>query len=134
VGEVHPAVSERFGITGRVAAGELHLDALIPRRVMFWAPSLFPPVVFDLAFDLAESVPAASLVQVVQEAAGEMLERARIFDVFRGPPLEPGRTSVALRLTFRALDRTLTDEELIPVREAIAGRVAERLAGRLRGG
>ncbi|MEX0825140.1 MAG: phenylalanine--tRNA ligase subunit beta [Acidimicrobiia bacterium] len=134
VGEIHPAVSERFGITGRVAAGELDLDALIPRRVAFRAPSLFPPVVFDLAFDLAESVPAASLVQVIQGAAGEMLERARIFDVFRGPPLEPGRTSVAVRLTFRAPDRTLTDEQLIPVREAIAGQVAEKLAGRLRGG
>jgi phenylalanyl-tRNA synthetase beta chain len=63
-----------------------------------------------------------------------MLERARIFDVFRGPPLQPGRTSVAVRLTFRAPDRTLTDEELVPVREAIAGQVAEQLAGRLRGG
>jgi phenylalanyl-tRNA synthetase beta chain len=134
VGEIHPAVSERFGITGRVAAGELELDALIPRRLTFLAPSLFPPVVFDLAFDLAESVPSASLVQVLQDAAGEMLERARIFDVFRGPPLDPGRTSVAVRLTFRAPDRTLTDEELIPIREAITEQVAERLSGRLRGG
>jgi phenylalanyl-tRNA synthetase beta chain len=134
VGEIHPAVSERFGIVGRVAAGELDLEALIPRRVAFRVPSLFPPVVFDLAFDLAESVPAAALVKEIRDSAGEMLETARIFDVFRGPPLEPGRTSVAVRLTFRAIDRTLTDEELVPVRAAIAGRVADRLSGRLRGG
>jgi phenylalanyl-tRNA synthetase beta chain len=117
-----------------VAAGELDLEALIPRRVAFRVPSLFPPVVFDLAFDLAESVPAAALVKEIRDSAGEMLETARIFDVFRGPPLEPGRTSVAVRLTFRAIDRTLTDEELVPVRAAIAGRVADRLSGLLRGG
>lgn len=134
VGEIHPAVSERFGIGGRVAAGELDLALLIPQRTAFQVPSLFPPVVFDLAFDVADSVAAGGLIEVIQEAAGDLLERARIFDVFRGRPLEAGRTSVAVRLTFRAMDRTLTDEELVPIRHAIADRVAQRLSGRLRGG
>jgi phenylalanyl-tRNA synthetase beta chain len=134
IGEIHPAVSERFGIAGRVAGGELDLDALVPERMRFEIPSQFPPVVFDLAFDVATETAASSIVDTIEEAAGELLERVLIFDVFSGAPLEPGRTSVAFRLTFRAPDRTLTDEELVPVREAIASLVATRLSGRLRGG
>ena len=134
IGEVHPVVAERFGIAGRVAAGELDFEALAPRRMSFEVPSHFPPVVFDLAFDVAAEVTAAGVLDAVVGAAGALLERASIFDVFSGPPLDPGRTSVAVRLTFRAPDRTLTDAELVPVREAIASRVAEHLSGRLRGG
>lgn len=134
VGEVHPAVTEDFGVAGRVAGGELDLGSLVPARPVFHLPSPYPPVVFDLAFDLPEDAAAGAVVESVRDAAGEMLERAEIFDVFRGAPLDEGRWSVAVRLTFRAPDRTLTDEELVPVREAITSLVASRHDGRLRGG
>jgi phenylalanyl-tRNA synthetase beta chain len=134
VGEIHPAAAAAFEIAGRVAAGEIDLAALVPRSTVFRLPSPYPPVVFDLAFDLPEDAAAGQVVESIRAAAGELLERTAIFDLFRGPPLEPGRTSLAVRLTFRAPDRTLTDEELVPVREAIASLVATRHDGRLRGG
>ena len=58
-------------------------------------------MVFDLAFDLAEDVPAGALIEAIRRAGGERLERIVVFDVFGGPPLDPGRKSVAVRLTFR---------------------------------
>jgi phenylalanyl-tRNA synthetase beta chain len=57
-----------------------------------------------------------------------------LFDVFTGPPLDEGRKSLAMRLTVRDPERTLTDEEVAPLREAVTKAVAERLDGRLRGG
>ena len=57
-----------------------------------------------------------------------------VFDVFRGAPLADGRKSLAVRLTFRDPQRTLTDEDLVPVRERITEGVAAALGGRLRGG
>ena len=134
VGEIHPTAAAEFDIGGRVAAGEIDLAALVSLPTAFRLPSPYPPVVFDLAFDLPEDAAAGAVAASIREAAGDLLERTAIFDVFRGPPLEPGRTSVAVRLTFRAPDRTLTDEELVPVREAIAALVATRHDGRLRGG
>ena len=73
VGELHPAVAARFGLTGRVALGDLDLEALLaPAPIReFSAPSAYPPVVFDLAFDLAEEVPAASLVAAVRGRGGD---------------------------------------------------------------
>ena len=135
VGEIHPDVAAAWGLSGRVAAGELSLSALEAapgRRIA--VPSAFPPVVFDLAFDLEGHTPVSGILAAIREAAGPALEDVTVFDVFQGPPLEVGRKSVAVRLTFRHPERTMVDDEMIPVREAIASRVLEQLGGRLRGG
>ncbi|MBN2113776.1 MAG: phenylalanine--tRNA ligase subunit beta [Acidimicrobiia bacterium] len=136
VGELHPAVAGRLELAGRVALGDFDLDALLisPPRRDFTAPSPYPPVVFDLAFDLAEEVPAGALLAAVCAAAGPLLERAEIFDVFRGAALGEGRKSLAMRLTFRDPRRTLTDADLVPIRASIIEGVASSLQGRLRGG
>jgi phenylalanyl-tRNA synthetase beta chain len=136
VGEIHPSVAARFDVSGRVAAGEIDLEALLeatPERA-FVVPSPFPPMVFDLAFDLDEATAAADLMGVVREAGGPTLESVDLFDVFTGRPLDEGRMSLAIRLTIRDPGRTLTDAEVAPLREAIVAAVGERLGGRLRGG
>ncbi len=133
-GEIHPEAAERFGVSGRVAAGELSMELLAPRLREFTAPSTFPPLVLDMAFDLPQEAAVGELMAIVGRVAGEILEKSQVFDVFSGPPLDEGRKSVALRLTFRHRERTLQDEELAPVRESIAAAVSTALGGRLRGG
>lgn len=135
VGEIDPDVARRWDLGNRVVVGEIDVSPLLAGRVEpFAAPSAYPPVVFDLAFDVAEDTAAGALVSAIRAAAGEDLERAEIFDVFRGAPLADGRKSIAVRLTMRNKDRTLTDEEIAPVRGAITARVAGDLGGTLRGG
>jgi phenylalanyl-tRNA synthetase beta chain len=136
VGELHPAAAARFGLTGRVALGDFDLDALLAPAppAGFTVPSPYPPVTFDLAFDLGEEAPAAAVLEAVRGAAGPWLEGAEVFDLFRGGPLAAGRKSLAVRLAFRHPQRTLTDEDLVPVRRDIIEWVASRLGGRLRGG
>ncbi len=135
VGELHPAVAEAFGLPGRVAVGEIALERVlaVPEFWRFRAASPYPPVIFDLAFELDGSLPAARLMEAVRSAAGDLLERLDVFDVFSGPPLAEGRKSVAVRLVFRAADRTLTDEEMQPVRRRIAEAVTDEVGGSLRG-
>jgi phenylalanyl-tRNA synthetase beta chain len=132
---VDPDVAAEWDLEGRVIVAELDLVPIMPTGTRpFVALSPYPPVVFDLAFDLPEAAPAAELIEVVSDGAGANLERAVIFDVFRGPPLGEGRKSIALRLTLRSADRTLTDDELVPIRSKITDAVAQRLDGSLRGG
>ena len=53
--------------------------------------------------------------------------------MYRDPErLGEGNVSLAVRLTYRAGDRTLTDEEVAERREAIADAVADQLGGRIR--
>jgi phenylalanyl-tRNA synthetase beta chain len=67
----------------------------------------------------------------VGEGGGELLERVTLFDVYRGEQVGEGKKSLALRLEFRAPDRTLTDEEVAELRAAIE-RALEELGGKLR--
>jgi phenylalanyl-tRNA synthetase beta chain len=135
VGEIDPDVAAAFGLEGRVIAGEFDLGVVLTERKQwqFRSPSSFPPVIFDLAFETAVGTGAAALATAIHDAAGPMLERLELFDVFSGAPLPSGMRSLAYRLTFRAPDRTLTDEELAPVRASIIDTVGQRTGARLRG-
>ena len=57
-------------------------------------------------------VAAIAVRDAVLEGGGELLRSADVFDLFEGEQLGEGRKSLALRLEFRAADRTLTDEEV----------------------
>jgi phenylalanyl-tRNA synthetase beta chain len=131
LGELHPAVADEWDL-GRVAGFELDLSAVLPRAVV--APhyedlTSFPAIRQDLAFWLPAERTAADLIEVVRAAGGKLLRDVRVFDVYA----REGQTSLAVRLEFRASDRTLTDEEIAPLREQIVAAVREKLEGELRG-
>ena len=79
-----------------------------------------------------EDVPAERVRETVLSAGGELLRSAEIFDLYRGDQVGEGNKSLALRLEFRAQERTLTDEEVAPVRSAISDSL-EGIGGSLRG-
>jgi len=135
VGEVHPAVAARLGIEGRVIAGEIEIDPLVAEREpwRFNEPSDYPPQVFDLAFEVDTSVPAGLLLDAIDAADEGLVERRRIFDVYEGDPIPDGRKSVAINLTVRAPDRTLSDDEVAPIRKQIVKAVQGATGATLRG-
>jgi phenylalanyl-tRNA synthetase beta chain len=132
LGEIHPSVARAWDIDGGAAGFELDLEPLeraathVPRYADVVS---YPAVLQDRAWWFAPDVPAADVVAVVRDAGGALLRRAEIFDVYPGD----GRVSLALRLEFRADDRTLTDEEVAQRRAKIDAAVAERLGGEPRG-
>jgi phenylalanyl-tRNA synthetase beta chain len=134
IGELHPEVSKAWDLEG-AAAFELDADALwelVPAGpTPYRQVAAFPAVLQDIAVAVEEEVPAAAVEAAVAAGGGEILRSARVFDVYRGEQVGPGRKSLALRLEFRAADRTLTDEEVTAVRERIEAEL-ERLGGRLR--
>ncbi|HSZ13363.1 MAG TPA: phenylalanine--tRNA ligase subunit beta [Solirubrobacteraceae bacterium] len=134
LGELHPLVAGAWDLQ-RAAAFAIDLGklaALASPLVEFAAFGPFPPLRQDLAVTLPESVAAAEALVSVRDAAGAMLEDARVFDVYSGAQVGEGRRSLALALSFRALERTLTDEDVEPVRAKIVAAL-EQLGGELRG-
>jgi phenylalanyl-tRNA synthetase beta chain len=131
LGELHPAVARAWDLDG-AAAFELDLAALeaaathVPR---YEDLTSFPAVLQDRAWWFSRDVPAADVLAAVREAGGPLLRRAEIFDVYPAGD----RVSLAVRLEFRALDRTLTDDEVAQQRARIDAAVAERLGGEPRG-
>jgi phenylalanyl-tRNA synthetase beta chain len=128
LGELHPRVSAGWDLPGGVAF-EVDLAPVFAAamwgRERYEDVTSFPAVHEDIAVVVERSVPAAQVRSVVVDAAGELLRSARIFDVYEGEQVGEGHRSLALRLTYRAPDRTLTDAEVAERREAIK----EALAG-----
>ena len=135
VGELHPRLGRRFGLDGRVVVAELSLDPLVSVTEDWELDevSAYPPLVFDLAFVTVEETPAARLLETMRESAGRHLEKLELFDEFRGGTIPAGHRSLAVRVTLRAMDHTLSDEEARPIRRRIVAEVAEKVGGVLRG-
>jgi phenylalanyl-tRNA synthetase beta chain len=110
-------------------------DPIVAERELwrFEIPSSYPPQVFDLAFELDSSVPAATVLAAIDAVGQGMVEKRSIFDVYEGDPIPDGRKSVAINLTVRAADRTLSDEDVAPIRRAIVESVETATGGTLRG-
>ncbi len=115
LGEVHPAVRERFDMPRRAVVAELNLQTLLayakPMGEMKPLPR-FPAMQRDLALVMEESVAVGPLMTAMRKAAGNLLESIEMFDVYRGIQVGLGKKSIAFSLTFRAADRTLTNEEV----------------------
>ncbi len=135
VGEIHPRVVEAFGLANRVVVGELNLDVFTADRGhwLYEPPSAFPPAVFDLAFAASKDVPAAAILDAARSGAGDLLEHSRLFDVFIGESIGEGMVSYAVNFRLRADDRTLTDEEVGPIRRRIVESVLASTGAVLRG-
>lgn len=136
VGEIDPAVCEAFGVPERVAWLELDLDLLLslPHGERPYARfSRFPSSDIDLAFEVAESCPAADVERELRKAGGELLVSLALFDVYRGERVAPGTRSLAYALRFQAGDRTLTDADIADARARCIAAVEKTLPAKLRG-
>lgn len=127
VGEVHPDVLDAYGIAQRVAVVELDLTVLlarVPQPAVAKPVSRFPSSDIDLAFVVAEAVPAERLDKAIRQAAAKLLVDLALFDVYRGPGVPEAARSVAFRLRLQAPDRTLTDTEVAEIRTRCIDAVA----------
>jgi phenylalanyl-tRNA synthetase beta chain len=136
VGEIDPSVADAFDLHERIGWLEVDLDALLARAhgdKAYRPVSRFPSSDIDLAFEVADAVPAADVEAAIRDASGSLLTRLRLFDVFRGDQVGEGRRSLAYALRLQAVDRTLTDAEVAEVRRQVIDAVEGALPARLRG-
>jgi phenylalanyl-tRNA synthetase beta chain len=127
-------VLARFEIDERVAILELDLDRLLARepRPVQWKPvSRQPSSDLDLAFALADEIPAERLDRAIRQGAGSLLVDLALFDVYRGASVGDGARSLAYRLRLQAPDRNLTDADVAEVRRGVQA-AATKLGAELR--
>lgn len=138
VGQVHPDHAAMFDISEPVFLIELWIEDLvrrIPERPDYLAVSKFPEVRQDLALVVDEGVPASRLLEIVQShKSGNIRLKAELFDEYRGPGIEPGKKSLALRLRYQADDQTLTDADVARVQQGLVTRLGKELGAAVRGG
>jgi phenylalanyl-tRNA synthetase beta chain len=135
IGELHPLVLREWGIEAAVGF-EVDLAALLAAATageeIYEDVTGFPAVYQDIAVVMPAEAAAADVREAVLEAGGELLRSAEVFDLYEGEQVGAERKSLALRLEFRAADRTLTDDEVAALRSAIEAKLGE-IGGTLRG-
>ncbi|MBB3140737.1 phenylalanine--tRNA ligase subunit beta [Halomonas organivorans] len=133
IGTLHPAVRAQLGLKVDAVLFEVRLEALTRGRVPAFAPlSRYPEVRRDLAFLVDAESPVQALLDTVHAQAGEWLVEARLFDVYQGKGVAEGRKSVALGLTWQHPSRTLNDEEINHLVDAIVEESRLHLGAELR--
>ena len=133
MGALHPGLLKALDLPQGALLFELRLEPLLQGKIPVFAPiSRFPSVRRDLALVVDEKVSAAALLAGAREAAGSLLQEARIFDIYRGPGIDSGRKSVALGLILQDSSRTLTDEDADGAMQRVADRLRRDLGATIR--
>ena len=135
IGQIHPLVAETYGIGAEVYAAELDftlLQSMAGGERVFHPLPKFPAVARDLALVCDESLTVGELESCITAAAGKLLRKINLFDIYRGVGIEPGKKSVAFSLELRADDRTLTDEDSVGVVNKVLEKLETELHVKLR--
>ena len=115
LGEVHPQVLKNFNIGERAYVAVVDLAELIamPKLdVKYEGIPKFPAMVRDISLTMKKELLAGQVEDVIRKKGGALVENYELFDVYEGAQIMEGHKSLAYKITFRAKDRTLTDEEV----------------------
>lgn len=114
LGQIHPIVCENFDVSYPIFMATLEVEALMQfanSEITYASLPKYPSSSRDLALVCEEDVPVASIEKIITNAIGIILEKVELFDIYKGSQLAQNKKSVAYKITMRASDRTLTDEE-----------------------
>jgi phenylalanyl-tRNA synthetase beta chain len=136
-GVLHPKAAEAYDLGNRtVLAADLDLEALlaaVPSRHAYEPVSRFPAALRDIAVIVDETVPAEKVRSEIEKAGAPLLRCVRLFDVYRGDSIPPGKKSLAYALSYQLADRTLVDKEVDKAHKKIEDRVKHVLKAQIRG-
>ena len=137
IGELHPALCEPYDIDSPAACFEIFVGNVpVPKQKTTAKKPLnispYPSVDRDFAFTVAEDVEVENIRRAALKADKKLITSAHIFDVYQGKHMEAGQKSVALRVVLQPTDKTLTDEEIQKVADAVIEQVSSATGAQLR--
>ena len=122
IGQLHPEAAENYDIKSEVYVAVLNMDALVMLSdfdIKYQGIAKYPGSTRDLSLVCDKSIFVGQIEAVIKKCGGKLLESYSLFDVYEGEQIEAGKKSVAYTMTFRAADRTLSDEEVNKVIDKI---------------
>ena len=135
-GEVDAETAQRYDIDQRSSLFCVDLDRLMQHAKdvrTFKALPEYPAVIEDLAFVVRSDLPAERVLTAIQRGGAPLVESVELFDVYQGDRVPEGSRSLAFTVTFRAMDHTLTTEEVAAVRTKVIQFTERQTGGKLRG-
>jgi phenylalanyl-tRNA synthetase beta chain len=138
-GQLHPQFRQERGLPDDVYVFEFNLDVMLEQMVqedqlipVFQPYSAYPASDRDIAFFAPIKFSVAEIERAIRQVAGTLLESVELFDEYRGDNVPAGKRSLAFRLVYRAIDRTLTDDDVEPVHQKVRETLEEKFQAELR--
>lgn len=133
IGTVHPKIVQKLGISGKPVVFELLADAIAERPIPSAKEiSRFPANKRDIAVVVDTHVAAGEVLAECRKAGGEKLVGVNLFDVYQGANLLEGKKSLAISLTVQDTEKTLEEDEINAVIQAVLSGLAQRFNAYLR--
>ncbi|MBP3272942.1 MAG: phenylalanine--tRNA ligase subunit beta [Ruminococcus sp.] len=128
-GELHPETLENYGIGCRAYAAKVLVPELmeycIDQKTYKPLPK-FPATTRDLSLICDDELPAAVIEKTIRTAAGKLLEKVTLFDIYKGQQIAEGKKSISYSLTLRSHEGTLTDDQADKVMDKVLKALAEQ--------
>lgn len=113
-GEIHPAVAHEYDFDVPVYAAIIDFELLFELRGAepeYTPLAKYPASTRDFSFVCDESLEVGTIEETMRKSGVKLLEDVKLFDIYRGAQTGEGKKSVSFRISLRAADRTLTDDE-----------------------
>ena len=125
IGTVNPKLLDKLDVKGDVNFFEFSLDEISDKKnIKFKKFSRFPLAQRDLSFVVDEEITSSSIKDAILSKAGSNLKEINLFDIYTGKGISKGQKSLTYALSWQAVNRTLTDDEV----DTAVGRVVAFLS------
>ena len=135
LGEIHPDVSENYGVDEACFVATLDLDVLYESantdRKYKPLPK-FPAVTRDIALLVEDAVLVQEIEETIRKAGGNLVEKVELFDIYKGKQIPDGKKSIAYAIAYRDENKTLTDKDVNKVHDKILRSLEYKLGATLR--
>ena len=134
-GEVHPDVTENYGIDIDCYIAEIDLDQLFEAAKMtksYKALPKFPAVTRDIALLVDDSVLVADIEEAIRKAGGNLVEKVQLFDIYKGEQIPADKKSIAYAIAYRDENKTLNEKDITKVHDKILKALEHKLGAVLR--
>ena len=128
IGELHPDTLEELNMKSSCYIAEIDFTALIEESynlneakkssMKYKKFSRFPSIQRDLALIVKSKVSADDIINSILNTSS-VISDAFVFDVFEGKPINLGFKSIAVRINFTDMEKTLRDEDINPIIDSI---------------
>lgn len=135
LGEIHPDISDNYGIEVSSYVAILNLDMLIKlsgNDNKYNPLPKYPAVTRDLAVLVEDSILVQQIEDIIKKQGSNLLDSIKLFDVYKGSQIPEGKKSVAYALSYRAENKTLTDVEVNKVHDKILRSLEHQIGAELR--
>jgi len=135
LGEIHPDVTENYGVDVDCYVAELDLDLLFEAAtvVKSYKPlPKFPAVTRDIALLCDDSILVQEIEETIRKAGGNLVEKVQLFDIYKGAQIPEGKKSIAYAIAYRDEKKTLEDKDITKVHNKILQALEHKLGAVLR--